>query len=252
MSDWNSTLYLKFKKERTQPAIDLVNKVRSYTPNKIVDIGCVPGNSTEIVKTTFPNSDILGIDNSQDMIYKAQKEHPELTFQLCDINDLHCGYDMFFSNACLQWIPNHTSLLPKLINKLNDGGILAVQIPMNQNEPLFRIIDDVAARFKWNFENINFHINDTLQPDEYYDILSDCSSSFQLWETTYCHALPSHQALLDWIKGSRLRPYLNILDDKNKLLFENEILHHTIKAYPPRKDGNILLHFRRFFFIAIK
>ena len=250
MSDWNSTLYLKFKKERTQPAIDLANKVHSYTPNKIVDIGCGPGNSTEIIKTIFPNSDILGIDNSQNMIYRAQKEHPELTFQLCDMNNLHYGYDMFFSNACLQWVPNHTLLLPVLMDKLNDGGILAVQIPMNQDEPLFRIIDDVAS--KWNLKTVSSHFNNTLQPDEYYDILSDCSSNFQIWETIYCHALPSHQALVDWIKGTRLRPYLDTLNDENKLLFENEILNHVIRTYPLRKNGNTLLHFRRFFFIAIK
>ena len=94
--------------------------------------------------------------------------------------------------------------------------------------------------------------NNTLQPDEYYDILSDCSSNFQIWETIYCHALPSHQALVDWIKGTRLRPYLDTLNDENKLLFENEILNHVIRTYPLRKDGNTLLHFRRFFFIAIK
>lgn len=252
MSDWNSTLYLKFKKERTQPAIDLANRVREYSPKKIADIGCGPGNSTEVLKAVFPTSEIHGIDNSQNMIEKARKEHPELIFQLCSAADIQSGYDMLFSNACLQWIPDHASLLPRLMSKLSDGGILAVQMPMNENEPLFRIIADVASDPKWNLGNHCFNVNDTLSPDEYYDILSGCSSDFQLWETVYYHILPSHQALIDWVKGTRLRPYLDALNGENAAAFEKEILRHTIEEYPARSDGNVLLRFRRFFFVAVK
>lgn len=97
MSDWNSSLYLKFKKERTQPAMDLACIIRTYHPEKIADVGCGPGNSTEVLRSVFPNSEIHGIDNSQNMIDKAQKEHPELTFYLCDVNNIQSGYDMLFS-----------------------------------------------------------------------------------------------------------------------------------------------------------
>ena len=252
MADWNSSLYLKFKKERTQPAIDLANRVRTYHPERIADIGCGPGNSTEVLKSVFPDSELHGIDNSQDMIGKARKEHPELTFYLCDVNDIQNGYDMLFSNACLQWLPDHASLLPKLMNKLNPDGVLAVQLPMNQREPLFRIIDEVASDSSWGLGDRCFQSNDTLHPDEYYDILSKCSSDFQMWETTYYHSLPSHQALVDWVKGTRLRPYLDALDSKNAESFENEVLHRTMEAYPVRDDGNVLLRFRRFFFVAVK
>ena len=252
MADWNSSLYLKFKKERTQPAIDLANRVRTYHPERIADIGCGPGNSTEVLKSVFPNSEIHGIDNSLDMIDKARKEHPELTFYLCDVNDIQSGYDMLFSNACLQWLPDHASLLPKLMNKLNTDGVLAVQLPMNQREPLFRIIDEVASDSRWGLGDHCFQSNDTLHPDEYYDILSDCTSDFQMWETTYYHILSSHQSLVDWVKGTRLRPYLNALDSENAASFENEVLRRTKEAYPVRNDGNVLLRFRRFFFVAAK
>ena len=251
MTDWNSTLYLKFKKERTQPAIDLANRIRTYHPEKIADIGCGPGNSTEVLKSVFPDSEIHGIDNSQDMIVKARKEHPELTFCLCDVKDVQSGYDMFFSNACLQWIPDHASLIPGLMDKLNNKGILAIQLPMNQEEPLFCIIDEVASDSRWGLGK-RFQTNGALRPDEYYDILSDCSSDFQMWETVYYHALPSHQALVDWVKGTRLRPYLDALDSGNAAKFENEILRRTVEAYPVRTDGNVLLRFRRFFFVAVK
>ncbi len=114
------------------------------------------------------------------------KEHLELKFALCDVMDMESGYDMLFSNACFQWIPDHTLLLPRLMGKLNEGGVLAVQMPMNGDEPLFRIIDETASNPQWGLGNTCFAFNGTLTPDEYYDILSGCSSNFQIWETVYC------------------------------------------------------------------
>ena len=249
MTDWNSSLYLKFKTERTQPAVDLANRLRAYHPEKIADIGCGPGNSTEVLRSVFPHSEIHGIDNSPDMIEKARKEHPGLTFHLCDVNGMQGRYDILFSNACLQWLPDHAALLPKLMDRLNIGGVLAVQLPMNQEEPLFRIIGETASDPRWGLGKC-FRSNDTLCSDEYYHILSDCSSDFQMWETVYYHALPSHQALVDWIKGTRMRPYLDALDSENAVLFEKEILRRTVETYPVKSNGNVLLRFRRFFFIA--
>ncbi len=197
MSDWNADLYLKFKSQRTQPAIDLANRVRESSPRKVADIGCGPGNSTAILKSLFPDSDIEGIDNSQNMIQKAQNNYEGIRFRLCDVHELGGGYDLLFSNACLQWVPDHESLLPELMQKLNPGGLLAVQIPMNGSEPLYQIITDVANEPKWNLKDICFEKNKTLSPNEYIDILSSCSRDFQIWETAYYHRLPTHQALVD-------------------------------------------------------
>lgn len=250
MSDWNSNLYLKFKQQRTQPAIDLVSRIHTLTPNKIVDLGCGPGNSTAVLHSAFPNAYILGIDNSQNMIDKAKEEHSELSFRLCDAHGLDGGYDLIFSNACLQWIPDHKELLPELMGKLSDGGTLAVQIPCNGNEPLYRIASEVAADSKWGFQNIVLEPNGVLSSEEYFNILSDCSSSFDIWETVYYHALPSHQALIDWMKGTRLRPYLNALSEEQAVLFEKEILDRATEAYPVMKNGTVVLKFRRLFFTA--
>ena len=252
MSDWNSELYLKFKQQRTQPALDLVNRIRTLTPERIVDLGCGPGNSTAVLRSAFPDANITGIDNSQNMIDKATAEHPELSFRLCDAHGLEVGNDLIFSNACLQWIPDHKRLLPELMGKLNDGGILAVQVPCNGNEPLYRIVFEVAADPKWGFQNIALEPNGVLPPEEYFNILSACSSSFDIWETMYYHALPSHQALIDWIKGTRLRPYLNALSEEQAALFEQEILDRTAKAYPVMENGTVILKFRRLFFTATK
>ncbi len=250
MADWDSELYIKFKQQRTQPAIDLVNRLNDCHPYKIADIGCGPGNSTAVLHRFFPDSEIIGIDSSPDMIEKAQSEHPELSFRLCDARELHNGYDLLFSNACLQWIADHKSLLPDLMSKLNPGGTLAVQIPCNSEEPLYKIIRDVAEDSKWGFQNIALETNSVLKSDEYFDILSGCSSSFDIWETVYYHAMPSHQSLVDWVKGTRLRPYLHALTEEQAAMFEEEILRRTINAYPVMKNGTVILRFKRLFFTA--
>ena len=251
MSDWNPEKYLLFKNQRTQPAVDLALRVKKYCPRTIVDIGCGPGNSSEVLRTVFPVADIIGIDSSASMIEKAKKEHNNIRFLICGAEELTGTYDLLFSNACLQWVPNHENLIPQLVSKLN-SGVLAVQIPMNSEEPLFHIIKDTVAEGKWNLENVNFEQNDTLSPQEYFDILSRCSSSFELWETIYYHAMPTHEQLIEWIKGTRLRPYLDVLNPLQRVEFENEILSKVKVAYPVMENNEVVLKFRRFFFIAEK
>lgn len=252
MSDWNPNKYLLFKDQRTQPAVDLAQKVKKICPQTIVDIGCGPGNSSEVLRSVFPDADIIGIDSSAGMIEKAQKEHNSIRFLICGAEELTGTYDLLFSNACLQWIPGHEELIPQLMLRLNPGGALAVQIPMNSEEPLFRIIKDTAAESKWDFETVHFEKNDVLSPKEYFDLLSRCSSNFEIWETVYYHAMPSHRQLIEWVKGTRLRPYLDVLNPAQQSEFENDILSKVKAAYPVMANNKVVLKFRRFFFIAEK
>ena len=252
MADWNAAQYLKFEKERTQPAVDLAARAKKYRPKTIVDIGCGPGNSTNVLKQVFPNAKIVGIDRSPGMIKKATAQYPGLEFKVCEATALTDEYDMLFSNACFQWIPKHGTLLPALAQRLPAGGVLAVQMPINGEEPLFRQIKEIAADPKWGFQNVTIEPNETLSPGEYYNILSGCFSAFEMWETTYYHALPDHRALIEWVKGTRIRPYLAVLDEKQGIAFENEILTKVKESYPIMKNGQVILRFRRLFFIAEK
>lgn len=253
MTDWNANQYLKFQNQRTQPAVDLAARVAArHQPRTIADIGCGPGNSTAVLKGIFPNAHILGIDHSPNMIEKAQKEHPELEFRLCDALALKGKYDLLFSNACLQWIPDHHTLIPALMDKLTPGGVLAVQVPMNGEEPLYQIIKAVAAESKWGLGDVSLPVNETLTPLAYYDILSGCSSAFDIWEIKYYHPLPDHKALVEWVKGTKLRPYLAVLGEKQGAEFENEIIHRAKELYSVQKNGGVVLGFRRFFFTAVK
>lgn len=251
MPDWDSNLYLKFEQQRTQPAHDLALRIHSAAHNTIADIGCGPGNSTAVLKQVFPDADIVGIDSSPDMIAKASAEHPALRFCLGDASELEGKYDILFSNACLQWIPDHESLIPSLMKKLNTGGVLAVQIPMNSEEPLFKLIEETTKNPKWGFPASAFEANKTLTPSEYFDILSGCSSSFDIWETKYYHELADHTALVEWVKGTRLRPYLELLNSKQSGAFLHEITDGAKKLYPVMQNGAVLLGFRRFFFTAV-
>ncbi len=250
MSDWNARQYLKFKNERTQPAIDLAMRIRT-APETIVDIGCGPGNSTKILRELFPKASILGIDSSPHMIERAKKDHPDLDFCVCDALSLDRSVDLIYSNACLHWIPNHQTFLPALMRKLNDGGMLAVQMPYNNEEPLYRMINEMTADPRWGFDSAKIEHNTTLSPDEYYEILSGCSS-FDIWETKYYHSMPDHQALVEWVKSAKLRPYLDILHEDDRQLFEAELVAGARKAYPVMPDGNIVFGFRRLFFTAAK
>lgn len=252
MSDWSSEQYLKFKEQRTQPAIDLANRLRGNTFERIVDIGCGPGNSTAVLKSVFPNARLVGIDSSPNMIEKAKKSYPDLTFEQCDAHLLKGEYDLLFSNACFQWIPDHEVFLPGLMEKLRPGGILAVQMPMNEEEPLFQIIHEIAEDPQWGFQDVWFETHKIPRPDGYFRILSGCSESFEMWETVYYHRMPSHTALLDWVKGTRLRPYLEQLDETKVQKFERAILDRVLSVYPRMENGEVILRFRRFFFLAQK
>ncbi|MCD7846743.1 MAG: methyltransferase domain-containing protein [Oscillospiraceae bacterium] len=224
----------------------MAKRIEDRNPQTVLDIGCGPGNSTAVLKSVFPDAQILGIDTSPDMINKANMTYPDIEFRLGDARNIYDKYDLIFSNACLQWIPNHKDLIPYLMSKLNDGGMLAVQIPMNGEEPLFRIIREVVSEFKLNSISKQW----TLEPEEYYEILSGCSSSFQTWETIYYHDLPNHESMLEWVKGTHIRPYLALLSEEDGLEFENEILDRVKKTYPVMGDGKVILRFRRFFFTA--
>lgn len=253
MSDWNAAQYLRFKEQRTRPAEDLARRAAALCqPHTVVDIGCGPGNSTAVLKRCFPQADILGVDTSPDMLRKAAASHPELRFQQCDARALTGTYDLLFSNACLQWVPDHAALLPSLMARLNPGGLLAVQMPMNGEEPLYRLMDEILARPQWALEDAAPQFNATLTPVAYLDILAEHAASFDLWETKYYHILPSHEALVDWVKGARLRPYLDRLGPERGALLASEIVRESKALYPLTRDGQVVLGFRRLFFTAIK
>ena len=252
--DWNPDLYLKFDKERIQPTIDLVSRIDFDSPSKIIDIGCGPGNSTQILAQRWPKSQISGVDNSQAMIDKASYDFPNQDWKLLDAgtDEIKDKYDIVFSNATIQWIPNHNDLLEKFKNILTDKGIMAIQLPLFFEMPLGQSIARISKENRWSAitENVNdlFTIHDY---SEYYDILSKLFKTIEIWESNYVHIMDSQYSILEMIRSTGLRPYLNKLDnDVDKLDFEEKVLTDIKNYYPLQKNGKVLFPFKRLFFIA--
>ena len=256
MDEWNSKQYLKFEIERTQPAIDLANRITVRSPKKIVDIGCGPGNSTAVLKKIFNASYVLGVDNSQNMIDAAKEKHCDIDFKLYNasrnLSTLGNDFDIVFSNACIQWVPNHQKLIPEMLNLLKSSGMLLVQTPMNEASPIQLVLAEMIKSEKWIKKFPNPRKSFNLSPGEYFDLLNSCATEFSMWETDYYHTLDSHQAIIDWCKSTALRPFLNCLTDDKKIEFEREIHEKILPLYPTQVNGSVIFKFKRFFFTAIK
>ncbi len=256
MSDWSSAQYLKFKAQRTQPAIDLAARIQLDEPQEIIDIGCGPGNSTAVLRKRFANAHIIGCDSSPDMINAAKNSYNDIEFMLAEIPNelkgLEGRFDVVFSNACIQWIPRHDELLPALMSLLKKGGVLAVQIPMNYDEPIHKIIGETAQSGEWSEKLGCPRIFHTLKQEEYFDLLGGISSDFEIWQTTYCHRMPSHESIMEWYKSTGLRPYINALGEKDAEKFLSAVSSRVEQEYPVQKNGEIIFRFPRFFFLAQK
>jgi trans-aconitate 2-methyltransferase len=256
MREWDPDQYLQFKHERTQPSIDLVARIKMGDPKTIIDIGCGPGNSTQILLKRWPHADIVGLDSSEKMIQKARQDYPHQKWVVGDASmlDTRLTYDIVFSNAAIHWIPRHDILLKRLFQIVNENCILAVQVPANQESPLYKAILRVSKSGKWNTftagreATITYH-----SADYYYGQLSLYAKEITIWETIYYHIMNSHQELIDWYKSTAMKPYLDSLPtNESRAEFEKEILIECKAAYPLQSDGKILYPFKRLFFTASK
>lgn len=254
--DWNPDLYLKFGKERIQPTIDLVSRIDIDNPKNIIDIGCGPGNSTQILYQRWPSSKILGIDNSESMIKKAKQDYPDQEWCLVDAekNIISGNYDIVFSNATIQWIPNHYDLFERLKKIMTDNGVLAIQLPLFFDMPLGKSIAQISKNNKWSnmTESVNnlFTIHNS---NDYYDMISELFNSIEIWVSDYIHIMDSYNLILEMIRSTGLRPYLDRLESEiDKKDFEDMVLEDIKRDYPEQRNGKVLFPFKRLFIIAKK
>jgi len=257
MSDWKPDLYLHFDKERTQPSIDLTMKIRMDRPQRILDIGCGPGNSTNVLKTRWPRAAITGLDSSNAMIAEAQAKYPTIEWVCADASgDLTRlgAFDVVFSNAAIQWMPDHERLLRRFFNMLNPGGVLAVQVPNVERMPVYTELVKLAASDKWRGRFIGFTNPRFIHgADFYYDIICGLSDTADVWETRYFHVMNAHADIVKWYSGTGLRPYLNRLnDDALCAEFQADFENVLRDAYPVQAKGRILFPFTRIFFMCSK
>ncbi len=256
MRDWDPEQYLRFQGERTQPSIDLAARIPLDDPRSIIDVGCGPGSSTRVLRKRWPHADIIGIDKSEKMIQRARRDYPGQKWVVGDASTFETpsSFDIVFSNAAIHWIPQHEILLRQLFRMLKGNGVLAVQVPANQESPLFRAILRVSENGKWSAYTrgreaaITYH-----NPAYYYSQLSSYAKDISLWETIYYHIMNSHQDLIEWYQSTAMKPFLDSLPtDESREEFKGEILAECKASYPLQNDGKLLYPFKRLFFTARK
>jgi trans-aconitate 2-methyltransferase len=256
MPRWDSDQYLRFANERTQPAVDLLARVAIDAPRSVADLGCGPGNSTALLRQRWPAAAVVGVDSSAEMLDAARKAHPDGTWQLADIARWTppAPCDVVFSNAALQWVPDHARVFPHLMAQVAPGGVLAVQVPAHLNSPVHQAMLAMAGDPAWRDR---MHAATTAitvaTPSDYYDLLQPLAARIDLWVTEYQHVLDGPAAVIDWMRGTGLRPFLQALaDDAERARFEAMLLPEVTKGYPRQSDGRVLFPFRRLFVIAYR
>jgi len=252
--DWNASLYRRFEDERTRPAIDLLARVGADAPAVVVDLGCGPGNSTELLVQRWPGADVTGVDNSADMLAAARKRLPGVRFVDGDAAtwqpDRPC--DVIFANALLQWVPDHARLYPRLVDLLAPGGWLAVQVPDNHAEPSHALMRDAALALGRG--DVVAGAEAERSPigsfDDHYRWLAPRSARVDVWRTAYVHPLAGVDAIIEWLRATGLRPYLARLDADDQAAFVARYRAGLATAYPTHADGKVLLPFPRLFVVA--
>lgn len=247
---WSPAQYSKFESDRTRPVRDLVAAIPGPDPTTAIDLGCGPGNSTEILRARYPDATITGLDSDERMVQAARQRLPQITFDVADIATWQGRADLILSNAVIQWLPDHATLLPRLADRLTQGGTLAIQIPDNLDEPAYRAMRDVAGPDLMRRAEGQ---RGTMQtPAAYYAILKSVCTSVDIWRTTYFHVLENIDAIVEWFRGSGLRPYLAALDEPARSDFLTRYRAAIGEAYPPNPDGTVLLAFPRLFLVATR
>ncbi len=258
---WDPEQYVRFGDHRDRPFFDLTARIGALQPRRVVDLGCGPGTLTASLARRWPGAQVVGLDSSSQMIQAAQQivdapDAPEnLSFALADI----AGWipepdtDVLVSNAALQWVPGHQTLIVAWLRALNPGSWLAVQVPGNFRSPSHALMRDVAASERWQhaLAGVLRHEDAIGEPGDYLRLLLDSGCAADVWETTFHQVLTGKRPVLDWVRGTGLRPILGALGETDAAEFEETYAALLAGAYPATGHGTIF-PFRRIFAVAQK
>ena len=253
---WSPALYTKFEDERTRPARDLLAQVLLQKVKRAIDLGCGPGNSTELLVARYGADAVSGLDSDANMLAAARQRLPGIAFAQADLAQWQPDktVDLLYANAVFQWVPDHLAVLDRLMDGLTPGGVLAVQMPDNLAEPSHRLMEETAQDGPWS---VNFAKQSALRPPmaapaHYYERLIAKSARVDVWHTAYNHPLDGAAAIVEWVKSTGLRPYLDIAGAAHRDGFTAAYLARIARAYPPMANGKVLLRFPRLFIAAVK
>jgi trans-aconitate 2-methyltransferase len=254
MPAWDPQQYARYSDERSRPFFDLTGRITSRQPSYVVDLGCGSGELTASLADRWPGARVDGVDSSPSMLEKAAPFADRVRFSRGDIAawSPDAPVDVLVSNAALQWVDGHLQLLPRLVEFLAPEGVLAFQVPGNFEFPSHTLLRDLRQSPRWkallgeNSVRLGSH-----DPADYLDVLAGAGCEVDAWETTYLHILQGPDAVLEWVKGTALRPVLSLLDDEQAAEFLGEYGAALRREYPQHDYGTVF-PFRRIFVIARK
>jgi trans-aconitate 2-methyltransferase len=251
---WDPAQYQRYADERSRPFHELLARVAADGPGFVVDLGCGDGALTAVLADRWPEATVLGVDSSEDMLAEAAtRTTPQLSFQAGRIEDWQPDrpVDVLVSNAALHWVPDHRSHLPRLVEMLAPGGWLAVQMPGNGDAPSHRLLTALRRSPRWR-DRVGAGPDrwpDVAEPVDYAQQLLGLGCRVDAWETTYVHVLQGPDPVLDWTRGTALRPVLAQLPAPDAAAFEADYGAALRSAYPAEPYGT-LVPFRRVFFVS--
>jgi len=254
---WDPELYQRFGDERSRPFFDLVGRVAAEAPGMVADLGCGPGTLTATLTRRWPGAQVCGIDSSAEMI-EAARALPgvgqRLRFALGDVRDWKPDgrVDVIVSNAVLQWVPEHLDVVARWAGFLPPGGWLAFQIPGNFDQPSHAALRELAGSDRWRALLAGVQFNrQAADPAQYVDLLAPAGFEVDAWETTYLHVLHGDDPVLDWYRGTGLRPVIAALPPEQTGEFLAGYRARMSEAYPAAPYGTVF-PFRRVFVAAVR
>jgi trans-aconitate 2-methyltransferase len=239
---------------RIRSAVDLLNRIPDSKPRRIADLGCGPGYATALLARRFGDAEIVGVDDSGEMLEQAKARLPNIQFDQSDIGRWNPTepFDLIFSNLTLQNWPRLRPFLPRLLSLLEDGGRLAVQLPNNLHEPNRVLVRMLAADGPWAKQLLPIAksrpFNETVE-GLYSRLIPRCAS-LEIWETTYIYPLDGVTAVMEWMKATSLEPFLRPLEGAARQNFLARCAAELANAYPVQPDGKVLVHYPRMFILA--
>ena len=253
MPTWDPRQYLKFSDHRLRPALDLLAQIPLDSARSVYDLGCGPGNITRLLAERWPGAQVVGVDSSAEMLVKARQEAPGIPFIQAGIEQWSpaAPADLLFTNSTLQWLDDHARLCPRLLAQLAPQGVLAVQMPHNHDAPSHAAMREAAEEGPWRARLRDVRsIRPVGTPADYYRILAPVAQQIDIWETEYLHVLEGDNPVVEWTKGTGLRPYLDALKEPERGAFLAAYAARIAALYPKQPDGRTLLPFKRLFILT--